>query len=52
MDMKVEDLIADLAVFPLNNNVHIKVDGKIRYITKVKVTEEPSSDGVVLVEVV
>ena len=50
--MKVEDLIVELAVFPLNNKVHIKVDGKVRYITRVKIKEETSSDDVVLVEVV
>ena len=50
--MKVEDLIAELAVFPLNNKVHIKVDGQVRYITRVKIKEETSSDGVILVEVV
>jgi hypothetical protein len=51
LQLKVEDLIAELAVFPLNNKVHIKVDGKVRYITTVKI-KEASSDGVVLVEVV
>ena len=50
--MKIEDLIAELAVFPLNENVHIKVDGKVRYITRVKVKEETSFDDVVLIEVV
>lgn len=29
--MKIEDLIAELAVFPLNNKIHVKVDGEIRY---------------------
>jgi hypothetical protein len=50
--VKVEDLIAELAVFPLNDKVHIKVDGQVRYITRVKINEETSSDGVILVEVV
>ena len=50
--MKVEDLIAELAVFPLNNKVHIKVEGKVRYITRVKIKEETSYDDVVLIEVV
>ena len=50
--MKVEDLIAELAVFPLNNKVNIKVDGEVRYISRVKINEETSSDGVILVEVV
>jgi hypothetical protein len=50
--VKVEDLIAELAVFPLNDKVHIKVDGQVRYITRVKINEETSSDDVILVEVV
>ena len=50
--VKVEDLIAELAVFPLNDKVHIKVDGQVRYITRVKIKEETSSDDVILVEVV
>jgi hypothetical protein len=44
-------MMAELAVVPLHNQLHIKVDGKVRYITTVKI-KEASSDGVVLVEVV
>ena len=48
--LKIEDLIAELAVFPLNNKIHVKVDGEIRYIREVKIKE--SSQDVVVVEVV
>jgi hypothetical protein len=48
--LKIEDLIAELAVFPLNNKIHIKVDGEIRYIREVKI-KEPSQNDVVVVEV-
>ena len=47
--MKIEDFIAELAVFPINNKIHIKVDGEIRYIREVKIKE--SSQDVVVVEV-
>jgi hypothetical protein len=49
-ELKIQDLIAELAVFPLNNKIHIKVDGEIRYIREVKL-KEPSQDDVVVVEV-
>src|SRR5687768_3970318 len=47
--LKIEDLIAELAVFPLNNKIHVKVDGEIRYIRELKIKE--SSQDVVVVEV-
>jgi hypothetical protein len=48
--LKIEDLIAELAVFPSNKKIHVKVDGEIRYIREVKIKE--SSQDVVVVEVV
>ena len=38
-NLKIEDLIAELAVFRLNNKIHVKVDGEIRYIREVKIKE-------------
>ena len=37
--LKIEALIAELAVFPLNNKIYVKVDGEIRYIREVKIKE-------------